>query len=139
MATSMIPNILMVVGDKMNVPLSPIEAHEQTLARIFSDAYAFEIPPYQRPYAWELEQTRQLLNDLVEEMDSPIPGGGTYFLGSVVLIKPPADPKSQVVDGQQRLTTLTILLSVLRDLTADPEQRSARAVRPTEGQSGSRH
>lgn len=111
----------------MNVPLSPIEAHEQTLARIFSDAYAFEIPPYQRPYAWELEQTRQLLNDLVEEMDSPIPGGGTYFLGSVVLIKPPADPKSQVVDGQQRLTTLTILLSVLRDLTADPEQRSARA------------
>ncbi len=111
----------------MNVPLSPIEAHEQTLARIFSDAYAFEIPPYQRPYAWELEQTRQLLNDLVEEMDKPNPSGGTYFLGSVVLIKPPADPKSQVVDGQQRLTTLTILLSVLRDLTKDPEQRSARA------------
>jgi hypothetical protein len=111
----------------MNVPLSPIEAHEQTLARIFSDAYAFEIPPYQRPYAWELEQTRQLLSDLVEEMDKPNPNGGTYFLGSVVLIKPPADPKSQVVDGQQRLTTLTILLSVLRDLTKDSEQRSARA------------
>jgi hypothetical protein len=111
----------------MNAPLNPIEAHEQTLARIFSDAYAFEIPPYQRPYAWELEQARQLLSDLVEEMDKPNASAGMYFLGSVVLIKPPADPKSQVVDGQQRLTTLTILLSVLRDLTRDPEQRSARA------------
>jgi hypothetical protein len=111
----------------MNAALSPIEAHEQTLARIFSDAYAFEIPPYQRPYAWELDQTRQLLTDLLEELDKPNSSGGTYFLGSVVLIKAPADPKSHVVDGQQRLTTLTILLSVLRDLTSDLEQRSARA------------
>jgi hypothetical protein len=111
----------------MNATLSPIEAHEQTLARVFSDAYAFEIPPYQRPYAWEVEQTRQLLTDLLDEMDKPNSSGGAYFLGSVVLIKAPADPKSHIVDGQQRLTTLTILLSVLRDLTSDPEQRSARA------------
>jgi hypothetical protein len=41
----------------------------------------------------------------------------TYFLGSIVLIKQPGAPEAKVVDGQQRLTTLTILLSVLRDLS----------------------
>lgn len=39
-----------------------------------------------------------------------------YFLGSIVLIKDPQNPEADVVDGQQRLATLTILLSVLRDL-----------------------
>jgi hypothetical protein len=41
-----------------------------------------------------------------------------YFLGSIVVIKNPQKPEADVVDGQQRLTTLTILLSVLRDLSA---------------------
>ncbi len=108
----------------MTIALNPIEAHEQTVGRIFSDAYAFEIPPYQRPYAWEIDQTRQLLTDLRDELDKANPG--TYFLGSVVLIKAPGSPASQVVDGQQRLTTLTVLLSVLRDLTSDLEQRILR-------------
>ena len=42
----------------------------------------------------------------------------TYFLGGIVLIKQPGSPEAKVVDGQQRLTTLTILLSVLRDLSS---------------------
>jgi hypothetical protein len=41
--------------------LSPIEAHERTIGQIFSDDYAFEIPPYQRPYAWEEENAREHL------------------------------------------------------------------------------
>jgi Protein of unknown function DUF262/Protein of unknown function (DUF1524) len=102
------------------IALTPIEAHERTVGQIFNDDYAFEIPPYQRPYAWEAEHTRQLLADLLEAMDTGS-SGGVYFLGSIVLIKSPNDPKSQVVDGQQRLTTLTILLSILRDLTTDIE------------------
>ncbi|WP_404547844.1 DUF262 domain-containing protein [Bradyrhizobium diazoefficiens] len=91
-----------------------------------SDSYAFEIPPYQRPYAWEKEQAVELLTDLLEAMDNTEVSGGVYFLGSVVLIKSPADPKSLVVDGQQRLTTLTILISVLRDLTSNEEVRIGR-------------
>ena len=107
--------------------LSPIEAHERVIGRIFSDDYAFEIPPYQRPYAWETEQARDLLNDLLEAMDDTEASGGVYFLGSIVLIKTPSAAASKVVDGQQRLTTLTILLSVLRDLTADLALKLGRA------------
>ncbi|MEY9137519.1 uncharacterized protein with ParB-like and HNH nuclease domain [Bradyrhizobium diazoefficiens] len=110
----------------MTIQLGLIEAHEQTIGKIFSDSYAFEIPPYQRPYAWEKEQAVELLTDLLEAMDNTEVSGGVYFLGSVVLIKSPADPKSLVVDGQQRLTTLTILISVLRDLTSNEEVRIGR-------------
>lgn len=104
--------------------LNPIEAHERAGGRIFSDEYAFEIPVYQRPYAWEVEQVRDLLTDLAEAIDSD----SVYFLGSIVLIKSPGLSPAKVVDGQQRLTTLTILLSVLRDLTADAERRLSRGV-----------
>lgn len=112
-------------GESM-VDLVPIEAHERTIGRIFSDDYAFEIPAYQRPYAWEEEQVRELLSDLLTAMDNQDTSGGVYFLGSIVLIKTPNDAHSQVIDGQQRLTTITILLSVLRDLTTDLEKKIDR-------------
>lgn len=106
--------------------LSPIEAHERVIGRIFSDDYAFEIPPYQRPYAWEKDHALALLTDLLDAMDHTQASGGVYFLGSIVLIKSPGSPAAKVVDGQQRLTTLTILLSVLRDLTSDIELKLER-------------
>ena len=92
-----------------------IKAEEKQLGRIFSDDYLFEIPDYQRPYAWTTEQSGELLDDLLtavsEDKDS------SYFLGSIVLIKEPNEAPAAVVDGQQRLTTLTILFCVLRELT----------------------
>lgn len=97
----------------------PIRAGQEPLRRVFSDEYAFVIPTYQRPYAWETEQAEALLDDVLgalEEAQStsdPV----TYFLGSIVLIKQPGSPDAKVVDGQQRLTTLTILLAILRDLS----------------------
>ena len=91
-----------------------------------SDAYEFEIPPYQRPYAWEDEQAQELLMDLLDAVDNQDLNGGLYFLGSIVLVKQPSESQSKVIDGQQRLTTLTILLSVIRDLTSDPEARFVR-------------
>jgi hypothetical protein len=96
------------------------------MSRIFSDEFAYEIPAYQRPYAWEEDQVRELLADLLDAMDNQTTSGGVYFLGSIVLIKTPNNPRSQVIDGQQRLTTLTVLLSVLRDLTSDLEKRLDR-------------
>lgn len=106
--------------------MSLIEAHERTIGQLFSDAFSFEIPSYQRPYAWEKEQADELLTDLIYAMDNSRTSGGMCFLGSIVLIKQPSAPLSKVVDGQQRLTTLTILLSVLRDLTENDEARLNR-------------
>ena len=59
-------------------------------------------------------------------MDNQDASGGVYFLGSIVLVREPNNPHAKVIDGQQRLTTLTILLSILRDLTANPEVKIER-------------
>lgn len=91
-----------------------IEAKQRRLGAVFSDEYQFRIPVYQRPYAWGTEQTLQLLADLKDALDDG--GEEPYFLGSLVLVKPREEAVSDVIDGQQRLTTLTILLAVLRDL-----------------------
>lgn len=89
------------------------------LHKVLSSDYDFHIPDYQRPYAWQQEQAAQLLTDLLEALDRST--HEPYFLGSIVLVKEAGNPESDVIDGQQRLTTLTILLSVLRDLTLDAE------------------
>lgn len=111
--------------------MQQIQASEEQLDKIFSSDYDFEIPNYQRAYAWRPLETRQLLDDLTDALDSD--GDDPYFLGSIVLVKAPGLSRAQVIDGQQRLTTLTILLSVLRDLSADaPEMAAALAIRVTE-------
>ena len=106
--------------------LERIEAAEKKIAEVFSDTYNFTIPPYQRPYAWELQQATELLDDLLEALTLTNPSEGFYFLGSIVLVKRPDIPQARIVDGQQRLTTLTILLSIIRDLTDDMERRLTR-------------
>ena len=106
--------------------LQRIEASEKQIASVFSDDYSFTIPPYQRPYAWELQQATELLDDLLDGMQASDASDGVYFLGSIVLVKSPGESEARVVDGQQRLTTLTILFGVLRDLTENKELRVSR-------------
>ena len=45
-----------------------LEAHDKLIKEIFEGSYQFEIPDYQRPYAWTREQTEELFNDLVSAM-----------------------------------------------------------------------
>jgi len=93
-----------------------LEAHDKLIREIFEGSYQFEIPYYQRPYAWTTEQAGELFDDLFSAMQDARTNGAAsqYFLGSIVLIKNDRDPKAIVVDGQQRLTTLTILFAALR-------------------------
>lgn len=109
-----------------------IHAKEQPLSSIFSDAYAFQIPPYQRPYSWSEEQTSALLNDILaatedfrNQQKAKNAEVTPYFLGSIVLIKP-SDGKadSEVIDGQQRLTTLTLLLAAARAIVENKDQQA---------------
>lgn len=91
--------------------MSKITGKEYPLHNIFSSEFEFFIPDYQRPYAWTEEESGILFDDLYrfyqeEHTDN-------YFLGSTVLIKSDNIPRAEVIDGQQRLTTLTILFAVL--------------------------
>lgn len=96
-----------------------INAKDQPLSKVFSDDFAFSIPHYQRPYAWTTEQAGELLFDVLASLENQpeaVEDLPPYFLGSIVLIKQENKPEADVVDGQQRLTTITILLSILRSL-----------------------
>lgn len=88
-----------------------ISGAEYPLAKIFSSDFEYLIPSYQRPYAWTVDQASELFDDLYDFYISEPEEG--YFLGSIVLIKQEGSPHAEVIDGQQRLTTLTILLAVL--------------------------
>ncbi len=75
--------------------------------------YQFFIPSYQRGYRWGKEEVRALLNDLLEFLNSNQSKLERYCLQPIV-VKQLADGKYEVLDGQQRLTTLFILLSYLK-------------------------
>lgn len=99
-----------------------LTAKEQSLAKIFSDDYVFTIPGYQRPYSWGKDQAQELLDDLLGALASApaqLTEAAPYFLGSIVLIKGDVSAEATVVDGQQRLTTLTLLLSAVRAIVQD--------------------
>ena len=87
-----------------------IQAGEHPIGDIFSDDYRFTIPRYQRPYTWTTEQAGEMFDDLLAASSNKLSLEDTdpYFLGSIVLVKAENDPQAEVVDGQQRLTTLTI-------------------------------
>ena len=89
-----------------------IKGAEYPLAKIFSSDFDYEIPSFQRPYAWTEEEAGDLFDDLydfyINEAEDE-----QYFLGSIVLVKEDDKPPAEVIDGQQRLTTLTILLSAI--------------------------
>ena len=78
---------------------------KMTVSELLTNRYNYyTIPEYQRPFKWKREQIGQLIQDVRESMDA-----GEYFLGSIILIKKPDG--FDVIDGQQRMTTLTLILS----------------------------
>lgn len=103
-----------------------IHGEERALQKIFCDDFIFEIPPYQRPYSWTTDEAGELLDDLLDVLDGGDPKeADPYFLGSIVLAKERDDPDAEVIDGQQRLTTLTLLLSTLTEVL--PENPASEA------------
>lgn len=99
-----------------------IQGRHLALQDVFGKSFIFRVPPYQRPYRWEVEHCEALLDDLLEATPATgdIKGARPYFLGSIVLVKDDLSPESEVIDGQQRLTTLTLLLAALH-ATCDAE------------------
>ena len=82
----------------------------QTIAELFSCLAIYVIPNYQRQYSWTNEQLEELWNDLYESyINNP---NECYFLGSIVVVDD-GNGRHELVDGQQRITTLMIMLNVL--------------------------
>lgn len=94
-----------------------MQAAEAKLQRVLEGSKQFLVPHYQRPYSWQSEQWEALWRDLLVllEEENPQP----HFLGSIVTSPARSVPegieKRLLIDGQQRLTTLLILLALVRD------------------------
>ncbi len=90
-----------------------------SIAQMFGNENAYyQMPIYQRPYAWGEDHVKQLWDDLLDAFLSnqqDPEADANYFLGSVVVVDT-GNNVSEVIDGQQRLTTLSILFCVIRDM-----------------------
>lgn len=109
-----------------------VAARETTLQELLEGSRQYQVPLYQRAYSWEREQLGRLWSDVVNlAEDREEDTGATHFIGSLVLAPSPANGPAGVqeflvVDGQQRLTTLSILLCALRDRRASKEDSEHR-------------
>jgi len=93
-----------------------MRADETNLLKFLNGPKQFVIPIYQRTYSWTQQECKQLWNDIIKAgKDESISG---HFIGSIVYVEKglyqiSAVPKFLVIDGQQRLTTISLLLSAL--------------------------
>nr|HRL99217.1 DUF262 domain-containing protein [Acidovorax sp.] len=91
-----------------------------TVDELFSHGNVYTVPIYQRNYAWRAAQIEQLISDI---QDAAMGHESSYFLGNLV-VTPRAKPNDfEVIDGQQRLTTLYLLLSFLEHDGTHPYDR----------------
>ena len=84
-----------------------IESHDKRVDELLK-GNTFLIPRFQRAYSWEADHVLEFWSDIVKNMSE------AYFIGSMVVYKVERAPLA-VVDGQQRLTTITILLCAIRE------------------------
>jgi len=96
----------------------PISSEVVRIRDLFAATADLRVPPYQRGYAWRDKETQALINDLMEAFTSST----IYFLGTVVVVQPRTGKYADIVDGQQRITSLTIILAVLRDLAESNDE-----------------
>lgn len=90
--------------------MNKLKGETITISKLFSEDFFFRVPEYQRPFSWEEENFEDLVNDL-----SDADRAQEYFLGTIVLQKKDDKNNYDIVDGQQRLTAISILLACIRD------------------------
>src|SRR5439155_24105031 len=108
-----------------------IRGDAKTVRELLSGA-KYAIDYYQREYKWQAKQVAELVEDLVGKFQesygetherSAVADYGHYFLGSIIISE--KEGEKFIIDGQQRLTTLTLLLIFLRHQVEDIEQEGA--------------
>lgn len=114
--------------------MSKLNVDQKTIMLLFSDKKSdFLIPDYQRPYAWEEGQCQTLWDDIFafafpdnncDKFDS----NEEYFLGSIVTFENEKN-KKEVIDGQQRLTTLMLLLRAFYAKFGNMQDENSKSTR----------
>lgn len=109
--------------------MKEIRGDAKTIRQLLGGA-RFAIDYYQREYKWQTKQVTELIDDLVSKfLDSfdaaddrgAVADYGHYFLGSIIISD--KDGHKFIIDGQQRLTTLTLLLIFLHQRLSDPNEK----------------
>ncbi|MEU8524538.1 DUF262 domain-containing protein [Streptomyces sp. NPDC048629] len=111
-----------------------MHAQETTFSKLIHGETQFQVPLYQRTYSWQRDELRQLWDDVQELVEDELEGRApaAHFLGSVVLaperVAAGGMQRWLVVDGQQRLTTLMLAFTALRDRHRErgAEKKAAR-------------
>lgn len=98
-----------------------MEAKEARIQRVLEGNRQFLVPHFQRPYSWTAKQWDALWRDLMDLVEAP--AAEPHFVGSFVTSPgrtvPEGVEKRLIIDGQQRLTTIVVLLAVVRDRAHD--------------------
>src|SRR5438105_286292 len=96
-----------------------MKANDTTLRGILNGPNQYVIPVFQRYYSWGRTDWENLWEDIMDLFDPDQPSH-THFMGSLVFVPEPLYPDRvpafQVIDGQQRMVTLSLLLCALRDV-----------------------
>jgi hypothetical protein len=99
--------------------MEKLDAKTRAIGSLLAQEFFFRVPEYQRPFSWDTDHFDDLVDDIVSANKDQ-----DYFLGTIVLHHRMPEGHYDVVDGQQRLTSLMILLACLRDLVQAPEYKS---------------
>lgn len=108
-----------------------LHAYTRTISDLFSVKKKYIVPRFQRPYSWKRTEVRELWEDIVGNISCSESefSHSEYFIGTIVLVGDDKKSSLLIVDGQQRLTTLTILLSAIcRSFIKIDERKKAEAI-----------
>ena len=107
-----------------------------SVLELFQTNTQFIVPRFQRNYSWSIDKVDTLWSDILENFhlykNRPNnPSDSQYLLGPVVLTKGKKQLEFQIIDGQQRLSTITILFCVARDIILELVKPDDSNARPT--------
>jgi uncharacterized protein with ParB-like and HNH nuclease domain len=108
--------------------METFKAEENSIYKLFignSKKTIFRIPSYQRPYSWGKDQIEQFCEDIKDSFENKTP----FLIGSIILVEDKNNKNSyDVVDGQQRLTTISIFLSVLKNFVKEETKKELEEI-----------
>ena len=109
-----------------------LKTQDVTFLDLIGNGKKYRVPSFQRDYAWEEEQWEDLWNDIQELLSAP---GSFHYMGALV-VEAVSDREFQIIDGQQRVATLSVLalavIDRLQQLPGDAATKAANAERASE-------